>query len=712
MSSHELEGLEARQLFATLPAGFSEKVITRVVTNVAATMTFAPDGRLFVGDTTNGQIHIVKNGVVLPTPALQLSVDHAKERGINGIVLAPDFATAAADKKYVYVYYTRPDPANPNIAPSNANNRLSRFAMSASDADVIDPASETILLDNIESAGTHNGGFLRFDSAGYLYLAVGDNSSSSNAQTLTNLHGKVLRLNVADPANLIPPDNPFVNTAGARGEIWALGLRNPFTGDIKPGTNTLYINDVGQGTWEEINNITRGANYGWPTAEGISNNPDFTNPLYAYNHNGGNAAITGGAFYTATQFPASYQNDYFFADYILKKIWTYDTGTGTVTPFATNTTSIVDLDVSPIDGSLWYLELGGNITEITYNQVPPPPPPPPPPAQSPFKGTPFAIGSSTTSIQVEDFDNGGEGVAYHDVNTANLGGKYRTNVGVDIQTTTDSGGGYNIGYVKTGEWLEYTINVAASGNYDFAFRVASAGSNGKFHFEIDGADKSGQLTIPNTGGWQNWTTINKTAVALTSGQHVLRLFMDAAGTTGSVGNFNYITVKPTTTSTSKTLRPTQDTYVYDASKGANFGNDTKLLVKKNNTGYNRETYLKFDLSSATTIDSAKLRLYGGFDYDPGKSVRFAVYSVSPSAWTESALNWNNKPTSSGPLATITLSGSTKSYKEWDLTSFVKAEKTAGRNVVSFVIKALDASNPIMTFASDEAAANQPQLVIS
>jgi O-glycosyl hydrolase len=164
--------------------------------------------------------------------------------------------------------------------------------------------------------------------------------------------------------------------------------------------------------------------------------------------------------------------------------------------------------------------------------------------QTPFLGQPFAIGASPITIQAEDYDNGGEGVAYHDVEKANLGGKYRTAEGVDVQTTTDTGGGFNVGYVKAGEWLEYTINVATAGSYDFDFRLAAASSNGKFHVAIDGVDVTGPLVVPNTGAWQTWKTLTKTGVALPQGQHVLRLAMDANGSSGSIGNFNSVTIKP------------------------------------------------------------------------------------------------------------------------------------------------------------------------
>src|SRR5206468_9519163 len=134
----------------------------------------------------------------------------------------------------------------------------------------------------------------------------------------------------------------------------------------------------------------------------------------------------------------------------------------------------------------------------------------------------------------DDLDQGGATTAYHPAQHDALPISYRTGEGVDLQATTDAGGGYNIAYVKTGEWLEYTINVATAGSYDLGFRVASTGTNGKFHVALDGVDAIGLLTVPNTGGWQTWQTVTKTAVHLPAGQHVLRLALDNAGTTGSV----------------------------------------------------------------------------------------------------------------------------------------------------------------------------------
>jgi hypothetical protein len=171
---------------------------------------------------------------------------------------------------------------------------------------------------------------------------------------------------------------------------------------------------------------------------------------------------------------------------------------------------------------------------------------PPPGGQTPFGGTPFSVNqSATTTIQVEDFDNGGEGVAYHDADAPNQGGAYRPTVGADIQTLSNDTGTYNVGWTRAGEWLEYTINVTDPGTYDLGFRVASSVSGAAFHAEIDGVSVTGSLGMPNTGDYQSWTTVTKTGVSLTQGQHILRLAMDTAASNSSVGNYNYITLTPT-----------------------------------------------------------------------------------------------------------------------------------------------------------------------
>jgi hypothetical protein len=145
--------------------------------------------------------------------------------------------------------------------------------------------------------------------------------------------------------------------------------------------------------------------------------------------------------------------------------------------------------------------------------------------ESPFGGTPWPIPGT---IQAENYDLGGQNVAYFDTTSGNTGGVYRTD-DVDIQATTDTGGGYNVGWVSATEWLKYTVNVQASGTRTLSLRLAATAAGNTMHVELDGANISGTVTIPNTGGWQNWTTVAVTTPSLSAGQHVLRVVFDTGG---------------------------------------------------------------------------------------------------------------------------------------------------------------------------------------
>ena len=340
---------------ATLPTGFSESVIASGISNPTA-MTFAPDGRLFVCQQ-NGQLRVIKNDQLLATPFLSVVVNSTGERGLLGVAFDPNFA----NNRYVYVYYTATSPA--------IHNRVSRFT---ANGDVALAGSEVVILDlnNLSTASNHNGGAIHFGPDGKLYIAVGDNANSANAQTLGNLLGKMLRIN---PDGTIPTDNPFYNVAsGVNRAIWTLGLRNPFTFAIQPGTGRMFINDVGQGTWEEINEGMRGANYGWPNCEGGCGNSNFDDPVFQYSHSVG-CAIVGGAFYNpaVNQFPSAYSGVYFFADLCGAFIHKLDPKNGNaVTTFATGLSSPVDLAVSA-DGSLYYLDRGrSSVYRVRFTGAP------------------------------------------------------------------------------------------------------------------------------------------------------------------------------------------------------------------------------------------------------------------------------------------------------------------------------------------------------
>jgi len=331
---------------ATLPPGFTETSISGLVNPTA--MEIAPDGRIFVCQQ-GGSLRVIKNGVLLSTPFLTLSVDENGERGLLGIAFDPNFAA----NNFLYVYYTVPSTPR--------HNRVSRFT---ANGDVVVPGSETIILelDSLTSATNHNGGAIHFGPDGKLYVAVGENANGSNAQILSNMLGKMLRIN---SDGTIPADNPFFNTAvGNNRSIWAFGLRNPFTFAFQPGTGRMFINDVGEVTWEEINDGIAGSNYGWNLSEGPTSNQAFRAPLFAYQHGfsaTAGCAIAGGAFYnpTTVQFPPSFVGQYFFADLCSGWIRVFDPATASVSGFATNISSPVDLKVGA-DGSLYYLARGSN----------------------------------------------------------------------------------------------------------------------------------------------------------------------------------------------------------------------------------------------------------------------------------------------------------------------------------------------------------------
>jgi len=337
-------------MMAVLPAGFEE---TRTVSTLSSPVAqaFTPDGRLFILEQ-EGRLRVVLNGQLRPTPAITLNVDSRGERGLLGLAFDPNFAS----NQYVYLYYTVPNPLH---------NRLSRFTLSGN---VVIAGSERVLADlpNLSAATNHNGGAIHFGRDGKLYLAVGENADPPLSQTLTTPFGKMLRFN-SDGS--IPTDNPFYSqTTGLNRAIWSTGLRNPFTFAFHPTDGRLFINDVGQNRWEEINVGVRGANYGWPSSEGNNNlQPGFTAPLFTYSHIGATPitgrCIAGGVFYSgsnATNFPANYRNDYFFADFVNGFVASADLSSPTpvVTTFATSIDQPVDLDVGP-DGALYVLTRNG-----------------------------------------------------------------------------------------------------------------------------------------------------------------------------------------------------------------------------------------------------------------------------------------------------------------------------------------------------------------
>ena len=152
-------------------------------------------------------------------------------------------------------------------------------------------------------------------------------------------------------------------------------------------------------------------------------------------------------------------------------------------------------------------------------------------------GTPIALPGR---IEAEAFDNGGANVGYRDTTPGNTGAEFRTS-DVDIETTANAGGGYNVGWMKAGEWLNYTVTVPAAGSYTLRVRVAANDTGGTFHVESHGINRTGTLAVPNTGGWQAWTTLS-TTVTLPAGQQTLRFVIDTVSAAGVFGNLNWLAV--------------------------------------------------------------------------------------------------------------------------------------------------------------------------
>jgi glucose/arabinose dehydrogenase len=275
----------------------------------------AGDSRLFVVEQP-GRIRVIRNGSLLATPFLDLTakVTSGGERGLLSVAFHPQYASNG----FLYVDYT----------DRNGDTRVERYHVST-DADRADPASAHLVLGVAQPYANHNGGLLMFGPDGKLYVGMGDGGSGGdplgNGQNPNVLLGKLLRLDVdaADPYG-IPAGNPFIGQAGKRAEIWAIGLRNPWRYSFDRDSGILYVADVGQDAWEEVNAVpvsTAGANYGWNTMEATHCYKPSTGcdtrglvlPVLEYGHGEG-CSVIGGYVYRGSALP-SLRGTYFYSDF-------------------------------------------------------------------------------------------------------------------------------------------------------------------------------------------------------------------------------------------------------------------------------------------------------------------------------------------------------------------------------------------------------------
>ena len=347
----------------TVPPNRDQFVFTEIaqVSNPVDLAYRAGDGAFYVV-SQDGFVVAMRNGVVDDTKLLDIArdIDSGGEQGLLGL-------TFSTDGSHGYVNYTNRD----------GNTEITEYAVGADG--VFDPASKRLLLEIDQPYANHNGGQVRIGPDGYLYIGMGDGGSGGDperrALNVGTLLGKLLRIDPtpsADAPYSIPPDNPFVGVDGARPEIYAVGLRNPwrFTFDLE--TNDLWIADVGQGQWEEVDvawadeGTGKGANYGWSAFEGTHRFNDdqsedgVTMPIFEYEH-GVDCSISGGARYRGKALP-SLVGWYIYGDYCSGQIRAFpvldDRTAGDEFTLTTVLDSITEVAEGP-DGELYVLSLAG-----------------------------------------------------------------------------------------------------------------------------------------------------------------------------------------------------------------------------------------------------------------------------------------------------------------------------------------------------------------
>lgn len=338
-----------------LPTGFvMEEVFVEGLSN-PTDLKIAPDGRIFIAEK-GGKVRIVENGILLDDPFYTVQTQTPGERGLDGLVLDPDFETNG----FVYLYYTLP----------NENRNVVARVTDAGNTAIPGSEVEILRLDQMWAA-FHNGAGMVFDATGALVLGVGDGTSLTLAQRMDSRLGKILRIN---PDGSIPTDNPFyAQNTGLNRAIAAYGIRNPYTMAVSRHSGRIFFNDVGNDSFEEVNEYIMGKNYGWHLLEGPLNGaaaPDnrYEDPIHVYNHDFG-CAVVGATFYEPdlNLFPEGYYGKYFFMELCEGKVMAMNPDNFEVEVFASDMgPGYNNITTSP-DGFLYLVNFdNGTLARISY----------------------------------------------------------------------------------------------------------------------------------------------------------------------------------------------------------------------------------------------------------------------------------------------------------------------------------------------------------
>ena len=367
----------------TVAPGFTATPIVAGLDSPTAA-AFAPDGRLFVLQKGGAVRAWSPTTGLAPAPLATVPSCSDSEMGLLGLAVDPEFARNG----FLYLYHTQPPGGDPaRCAEGTAAGRQNRVVRVTVSGDRIDLGSLVALRGGIRTDnGNHDGGCLRVGPDGLLYVGVGDTglgdgggpgqSTNPYAQNLNSLNGKILRLAFDGSA---APGNPFLGRGGAADFIFAYGLRNPFRFTFDTRTGLLWVGDVGQGTFEEIDVVHAGDNLGWPMCEAFAPSPPCPGstvpPVYAYRHTDDGASVTGGTFYEGEQFDPAFRGDYFFGDFVFDLVWRAQLDPersgfdGQPDVFVRDAGGPVDFTVGP-DGALYYVAFSrGQVVRIAEDPV-------------------------------------------------------------------------------------------------------------------------------------------------------------------------------------------------------------------------------------------------------------------------------------------------------------------------------------------------------